>query len=171
MKERKRSEYRARLPGVLRTPAGNIEVRDQRIPHTEILRAIEKCADLHGNLAAIYRDRILPQQTRTIRLLGKKSPATIINTLLGYEVQAGYKRIQCPDMVTARYIRLFSELGCHSIQLPYDPTVTADLIPELEAAVENIKKGVSGIFPGDPQVQRYVVRKIYGIVRRQLRFL
>ena len=170
MKERKRSEYRAHLPKVLQTPARPITVRDQRIPHAEILRAIQDCAGFQANLSDLYRERILPQPTRTLRLLGKKGPATILHSLLGYEVQAGYKRIQCPDLVTARYLRLFSELGCHSIKLPYDPTVTAQVIPEFEKAVESIHKGVRDIFPSDPALQRYVIRRIYGIIRRQLRF-
>jgi hypothetical protein len=170
MRQRKRSEYRAHLPKVLRTPGGTVPVRGQKIPHRQILLAMEKCADLPINLTALYREKVLPQQTRTIHLLGKKSAATIIHTLLGYEVQAGYKRIQCPDMVTARYIRLFSEVGCRSIKVPYDPTVTAALIPELETAVENIRRGVVGIFPGNPKLQNYVTRRIYEIVRRQLRF-
>jgi len=168
MKQRNRSEYRAHLPKALRTPGGTVAVRDQKIPHTAILRVMETCADLPINLIALYREKVLPQQTRTIRLLGKKSAATIIHTLLGYEVQAGYKRIQCPDMVTARYIRLFSELGCHSVKVPYDPTVTAAIIPDLEAAVENIRRGMSEIFPGNPKLQNYAIRRIFEIVRRQL---
>ncbi len=170
MKERKRSEFRARLPEVLKASGTTIAVRDQKIPHSKILKAIQRDPDLPGDLADIYRRKVLTQKTRTIRLLGKKAPAKILNTLLGYEVQASYKRIQCPDMVTARYIRLFSELGCHSIQLPYDPTVTAALIPEMEAAVEKITESAREMFPGDPQLQNYVLRNIYAIIRQSLRF-
>ncbi len=170
MKRRRRSEYRSRLPEVIQAAGRAIAIRDEKIPHREILRAIEECPDFPGKIAAIYREKVLPLETRTIRLLGKKHPATIICSLLGYEVQAGYKRIQCPDHVTARYIRLFSELGCHSIKLPYDPTVTAQLIPALEGAVENITKSARQIFPDDPRLQRYVIRKIYEIVRRQIQF-
>ncbi len=168
MKERNRSKYRDRLPEVLQASGTAIAVRGQKIPHSKILRAIQH--DLPEDLADIYRRKVLTQKTRTIRLLGKKSSAKIINTLLGYEVQASYKRIQCPDMVTARYIRLFSELGCHSIQLPYDPTVTAALIPEMEAAVEKITASAREMFPGDLQLQNYVVRNIYAIIRQSLRF-
>lgn len=170
MKKRNRNAYRASLPEALQIADTTIAVRDQRIPHTAILRAIQKYTGLPGDPVNIYRQKVLSQATRTLRLLGKKSSAQIIHTLLGYEVQASYKRIQCPDLVTARYIRLFSEIGCHSIKLPYDPTVTAQLIPEFEAAVENINKGVRELFPADPRVQRYVIRQIYAIIRRQLRF-
>jgi hypothetical protein len=170
MKRRKRSAYRSKLPDALQVAGIVIPVRDQKIPHKEILQAIRNYRALSGDLVGIYRREVLTQPTRTIRLLGKKCRAVILHTLLGYEVQASYKRIQCPDLVTARYIRLFSEIGCHSVKLPYDPTVTARLVPEMEAAVESIHKGVRDLFPADPGVQRYVIRRIYGILRRELRF-
>ena len=100
-----------------------------RIHHKQILTALQGPLDGSGNLAGIYRLRVLPVKTRTIQLLGRKGPARIIETLLGYEVQGSYKRIHCPDMVTARYLKLFLELGCRSIKVPYDPTVTAAIIP------------------------------------------
>jgi hypothetical protein len=88
--------------------------------------------------------------------------------LLGFEVQACYKRIHCPDMVTARYIRLFSELGCRTIKLPYDPTQTARLIPEFEAMMDCISRHIRERFPGDRKTQRYIFRTIFSIIRRQL---
>ena len=121
-----------------------------------------------SQLIDTYREKILTQQTRTIRLLGRKSSAKILHTLLGYEVQASYKRIQCPDLVTARYLRLFSELGCHSIKLPYDPTLTGQIIPEFESTVESIKETVRRRFPRDESTQQYVIRKLYGLIRHQL---
>ena len=135
-----------------------------RIQHLEILKETGRYSDLING----YREKVLTQQTRTIRLLGRKSSAKIIHTLLGFEVQASYKRIQCPDLVTARYLRLFSELGCHSIKLPYDPTLTEQLIPGFEATVDSIKERIREIFPRDSSTQQYVIRKIYDIVRRQL---
>jgi hypothetical protein len=138
----------------------------QRIPHLEIL---EKSQSPGSNLADIYRQKVRSQKTRMIRLLGRKSSAKIINTLLGYEVQASYKRIQCPDLVTARYLRLFSELGCHSIHLPYDPTLTAQLVPEFERAVDNIRIRIQELFPKDPATQAYAIQKIYSIIRKQLK--
>jgi hypothetical protein len=104
-----------------------------------------------------------------IRLLGKKSSAKIIHTLLGYELQASYKRIHCPDLVTARYLKIFSELGCHSIHLPYDPTITAQLLSELENALENINRKVQELFPKNTALQRYVIQKIYAIIRQEIK--
>ena len=104
-----------------------------------------------------------------MRLLGVKCAAQIIQTLLGYEVQAMHKRIHCPDLVTARYLKLFSELGCHSIRLPYDPTVTAGLIPIMESALQSIMDTIAGIFPKNLKRRQYVIRKVFAIVRDELR--
>ena len=115
-----------------------------------------------------YQQKVLPQKTRTIRLLGRKSPAKILHTLLGFEVQASYKRIQCPDLVTARYLRLFSELGCHSIKLPYDPTFTAQIISGFELMLDDVNNKIRQLFPGDLRMQRHATRKVFAIIRRQL---
>ena len=160
MKARSRSTYRENPP--IDTKAAG---RGRKIPHQEILQASRDYADL----TEAYRGKVLSQKTRTIRLLGRKCSATIINTLLGYEVKASYKRIQCPDLVTARYLRLFSELGCHSIQLPYDPTLTAQLIPQFESMINNIARRIAELYPNDPAIQQYAIRKAFGIIRRQLR--
>jgi hypothetical protein len=135
-----------------------------RILHQDILNASEDYARFIDE----YRNKVLPQKTRTIRLLGRKNATKIILTLLGYEVQSSYKRIQCPDLVTARYIRLFSELGFHSIKLPYDPTMTAKLIPEFESAVDGIVKQIRERFPQNALTQNYVTRKIYAIIRSRI---
>ena len=144
-------------------------MRKTRIPHQKILRALEGNPDGSTSLVEIYRRQVLPVRTRTIRLPGRKSPARILTTLLGYEVLASRKRIQCPDMVTARYLKLFAELGCRTIKLPYDPTATARLLPELEGCIEKIVSGIEALFPENKPVQRYVLRNMYGILRSRLR--
>jgi hypothetical protein len=165
MKNRRQKKHRANLPEVIQTSGMTIAIRNQKIPLQEIHRSLKHCVDL----VDAYNQRVLSQKTRTIRLLGRKCSAKILNTLLGFEVQASYKRIQCPDLVTARYLRLFSELGCHSIRLPYDPTLTAQLIPEFEAMVDAIRKQIGELFPRDSATKHYVVRKVYGKIRQQLR--
>jgi len=140
----------------------------RRIPHMEILKALQDPALGIANLVAAYTEYVLPIKTRTIRLLGRKAPARIIETLLGFEVKAQFKRIHCPDMVTARYLKLFTELGSRTIRLPYDPTVTANLIPQFEQSVARIVSGVRDIYPKDRQVQRYVIQMVFRILRRQL---
>jgi hypothetical protein len=151
---------------VTRSPS---EARAERIPHSKLLRDLQLSGEIQSTLVEIYQKNVLSGKTRTIQLLGVKHPARIFNTLLGYEVQASYKRIQCPDMVTARYLKLFTELGCHSIRLPYDPTVTASILPDMEACIANIGNGISALFPNDRTLQNYVLRKIYSIIRVQLK--
>ncbi len=169
MKKPDRSTRRFNLPRVLEVEGTSIALQNQKIPHREILLAISKSCDFPGGLVGIYRQKVLANQTRTIRLLGTKCSAKIIHTLLGYEVQAQYKRIHCPDLVTARYLKLFSEIGCRSIRLPYDPTVTEELIPKLETAVDVLHEKIKNLFQQDRELQRYVMRKIYAIIRQQLR--
>jgi len=148
---------------------GRKGVNKQKIPHQKLLHEWQNYGDLHSSLVEAYRQKVRSQKTRIIRLLGRKRSAKIIHTLLGYELQASYKRIHCPDLVTARYLKLFSELGCHSIHLPYDPTVTAQLIPEFENILENINRKVRETFPKNPGLQQYVIQKIYAIIRQQLK--
>ena len=140
-----------------------------KILHMELLKALQQPALGFSGIVEIYRLRVLQVKTRNLQLLGRKSPARIIETLLGYEVKAAYKRIHCPDKVTARYVRLFTELGCRTIRLPYDPTVTAELIPDLERAIARIESGVRELFPSDRTLQLYVLRKLYTHLRIQLK--
>jgi hypothetical protein len=142
--------------------------KDPRISHARILELLQDARPGSNSIICLYRERVLPVKTRTIQLLGRKGPARIMNTLLGYEVQAGYKRIQCPDLVTARYLRLFSELGCRSIRLPYDPTITAALIPQMETAVESIRAGIRAMFPRNHTLQLYVLRQVFRHLRARL---
>jgi len=167
----RRAAIQLEMPGVaeLQTSGESISIRNRKIPHSKILLALEKSAGESCSVVELYRSEVLPGKTRTIRLLGKKSSAVIRNTLLGFEVQASYKRIHCPDMATARYLKLFTELGCHTVKLPYDPTVTARLIPRIEAGAAQISAGVRGLFPHNEALQRYVLRKIYEIIRKELK--
>ncbi len=158
------------LPGVNdSTRDGEGRTGKRRIPHLEILATLQRSSAEGGRgLVEIYRSEVLTVRTRTIRLHGRKTSAQIIHTLLGFEVKASIKRIHCPDMVTARYVRLFTELGCRSIKLPYDPTVTARLITELEASIERLLSGVRQLFPQKRELQLYVIRQLYTYLRRQL---
>jgi len=157
------------LPGVTVPGAAgaSIEFRGRRIPQLEILKTLSRSGTGRG-VVEIYKQEVLPIKTRTLRLVGRKCSARVIHTLLGYEVKASFKRIQCPDMVTARYVKLFTELGCRSIKLPYDPTVTARLIPELERAVESLLRGVSEMFD-ERTVAMYVARYLFALIRAELR--
>ncbi|MBI4456532.1 MAG: hypothetical protein HY644_11615 [Acidobacteria bacterium] len=84
------------------------------------------------SIVEIYRQQVLPFKTRKVSLPGRKCNAYIMYTLLGYELKAGSKRLVCPDLITARYLRIFAELGMKQILIPYDPTRTGRLIDRLE---------------------------------------
>lgn len=151
-------------------PEGDVPaVRKRRIQHQKILEVFEGSKHTSAGMVDLYRSEVLTIPTRTIHLLGRKGPARIIHTLLGYEVQASFKRVHCPDLVTARYLKLFTEIGCRVIQLPYDPTITARLVPQFEDAFDRLRRGVRGLFPQDRRLQAYVLRQVCSIVRKRLR--
>jgi hypothetical protein len=166
-----RSGAQMSLPGALEKQLSRSRNKrgKSRIPHLEILKALQDPALGIANLVDTYQRMVLPIKTRNIHLLGRKAPAQVIETLLGYEVKAYYKRIHCPDMVTARYVKLFTELGCRTIRLPYDPTITANLIPQFEQSVAKVLSGVRDIYARDRQLQRYVVENVFRLLRQQLR--
>lgn len=159
------------LPGTLEKQLSRTRSKrgKVKIPHMEILKALQDPALGIANLVDTYQRLVLPIKTRNLHLVGRKTPAQIIETLLGYEVKASYKRIHCPDMVTARYVKLFTELGCRSIRLPYDPSSTANLIPQFEQSVARILSGVRDIYARDRKLQVYVVQNVFRLLRRQLR--
>jgi hypothetical protein len=139
-----------------------------RIPHARILSALREELGEARDLVRIYHDRVLRGPTRTMHLLGRKCTSTLLETLLGYELQAAYKRIQCPDLVTARYLRVFTDIGCRTVKLPYDPTVTAELVPLLEGFYDGLNARISERFPSGRPLQLYVVRRICAHLRRAL---
>jgi hypothetical protein len=168
MSRRRKQHMQTQLPGMV-LPEGdrNRTSAKKRIPHHLIL---ESFAETLGpsHIVQIYRQHVLPVQTRTMILLGRKNQSKIINTLLGYEVQSSYKRIHCPDLVTARYLKVFSDLGCRRIRLPYDPTVTAEILPDLEWAMNRITSGVRDLFPLSRDTQIYVLQRLFSIIRSEL---
>jgi hypothetical protein len=111
-------------------------------------------------LVGLYASRVLAVRHRQVSLRGRKCHATIMRTLLGYEVKAGRKRIGCPDLITARYLRVFAEIGLATVRVPYDPTKTRGMINVLEAKLEQIRKTASQA-PDS-------CRKAYRKLRRQL---
>ena len=99
---------------------------------TAIQEEIEK-------LGRIYGEEVLSGRTRVVSLFGRKCEPRILNTFLGFELQVAQKRITCPDMSTARYLRIFAEVGVPSVRVPYDPTFTSCVLPQLEQALKRIK--------------------------------
>ena len=67
-----------------------------------------------------------------------------MDTFLGFEIQAGARKVVCPDITSARYLVIFTELGLDRVCIPYDPTRTARILPELEHSFRRVKELLSG---------------------------
>jgi len=121
-----------------------------------------------NSLVRCYRERILGNKTRKVVLLGRKCEPQIMYTFLGFEVKLGPKRLTCPDMTTARYLKVFGKLGMNSIEIPYDPTITAGVLPVLEGSLERIDGFLeSGELENSQKKRR--AREAYGKIRKRLR--
>ena len=112
----------------------------------------------------IYCCDVLKGKFRELELLGKKCSPQILYTFLGYELKMSRKRVSCPDISSARYLKLFAEMGMRVVKMPYDPTHTALLLTGLEHSLHEIhrlllKKGLS-----QTQHQR-ALRRVYAKIR------
>lgn len=87
-------------------------------------------------IPAIYVSRVRAQRTRAVALPvpGRENRVDILHTLLGIELKIGSHRLACPDLATARYLRVFARLGCAEIAVPYDITRISPLADEFETA-------------------------------------
>ena len=88
------------------------------------------------SLATIYSQKIRTIRTRSCSLdiPERENEAQILHTLLGIELQIGRRRFACPDLPTARYMRVFARLGCREFAVPYDITKISTLADELETS-------------------------------------
>jgi hypothetical protein len=84
----------------------------------------------------LYRERVLTLRTRSHALPPAKpnGAVEIQHTLLGIELKAGRRRLLCPDLATARYLRVFARAGLSEVAVPYDITKISRLADELESA-------------------------------------
>lgn len=87
-------------------------------------------------IPTIYEKRVRTQRTRAVEMAiaARENRAEIFYTLLGIELKAGKTRIACPDLATARYLRVFARLGCRRVAVPYNITKVSPLADELETA-------------------------------------
>ncbi len=117
------------IPGAkCRRSGQETQVKNQ----TAIQEEIEK-------LGRTYGEEVLSGRTRVVSLPGRKCEPRILNTFLGFELQVAQKRITCPDMSTARYLKIFAEIGMPSVRAPYDPSLTSGVLPQLEQSLRKIK--------------------------------
>ena len=87
-------------------------------------------------IPAIYSKKVRTQRTRAVNIdcPARENLVEIQYTLLGIELKVGKTRIACPDLATARYLRVFARIGCRDTAVPYDITRISTLADELEVA-------------------------------------
>lgn len=128
-------------------------------------------------LDIIYRDQVIPRQTRRVPLFGHPCRGRIQKTLLGYELYMGpgphlkAVRKTCPDLTTARYLIIFARLGLPSVLIPYNPMETLEILPELEAAFAEIQASArrQAERVGRPELYAYYLRRIFNHLSRHIR--
>jgi len=87
-------------------------------------------------LPCLYESKVRSQRTRAFKLdiPKRENNPEIQYTLLGIELQVGRKRFACPDLATARYLRVFARLGCAEFAVPYDISQLPAVADEFETA-------------------------------------
>ncbi len=87
-------------------------------------------------IGTIYREKVRAQRTRSITLdvAERESFPEIQYTLLGIELKVAKRRFACPDLATARYMRVFARIGCRDFAIPYDITGISPVADELETS-------------------------------------
>jgi len=85
-------------------------------------------------LPLLYAEKVRAERTRSVTLdiPEHENHADIQYTLLGIELKVGKRRFACPDLATARYMRIFARLGCKSFAIPYDITKISPVADEME---------------------------------------
>lgn len=119
-------------------------------------------------ITELYRKEVLPHRRRRVQLPGRKCRPQILYTFLGFEVKAGKKRLTCPDLTTARYLKIFAEIGLAEVYLPYDPTRTARILPGLESAFQRIQEELLQTPLPSPRRQGARIRALYRRLRSRL---
>lgn len=87
-------------------------------------------------LPTVYREKIRSQRTRAVHIevLERENKAEIDYTLLGIELKVGKRRFACPDLATARYMRVFARIGCRDFAIPYDISKVSAAADDLETS-------------------------------------
>jgi hypothetical protein len=87
-------------------------------------------------IPVIYNEKVRAQRTRAFHfeIPTKENHPEILHTLLGIELKVAKRRFACPDLPTARYLRVFARIGCRDIAVPYDITKISVIADELETA-------------------------------------
>ena len=87
-------------------------------------------------LPNLYKTRVRSQRTRSVNLdiAARENKVEILYTLLGIELKVGRRRFSCPDLATARYLRIFARIGCREFAIPYDISQISGIADEFETS-------------------------------------
>jgi hypothetical protein len=87
-------------------------------------------------LPTLYKEKVRSQRTRalTLDIAKRENNPEIQYTLMGIELKVGRRRFACPDLATARYLRVFARLGCTQFAVPYDISRLPAVADELETS-------------------------------------
>jgi hypothetical protein len=91
-------------------------------------------------IPAMYRAKVRSARTRSFQMdiPERENSPDILHTLLGIELKVGNLRLACPDLATARYLRVFARLGCTKIAVPYDISKISEIADKLDTAWHRI---------------------------------
>jgi len=122
-------------------------------------------------LPRIYEEKVRSGRTRSYEFMlpNKENAASIQHTLLGIELKVGKWRMACPDLSTARYLRVFARLGCKEIAVPYDISLIPGLADELESSWQRMLLLVDEKTRGRTQAARSQIRsRVIKAVREEV---
>jgi len=120
-----------------------------------------------------YKEEILTfGKLKEKELIGSICPGEteLVQDLFGWKVIFGKHQIDCDSELEARFVRVFTELGWRSVQVPQDENYLAKILPELEAnkqrADELYKKREKTIF--SRKLRQEVKMKFYRKISKTL---
>jgi hypothetical protein len=92
--------------------------------------------DLGSEWIPLIYSEVRAGRTRSYRMEipRRENRADIQHTLLGIELKVGKMRLSCPDLSTARYLRVFARIGCGDVAIPYKITEIPALADRLDSA-------------------------------------
>ena len=130
-------------------------------------RPTDIAAEIKASLGAewlprMYEEKVRSQRTRSYKLdiPVRENRADIQYTLLGIELKVGKKRFACPDLATARYLRVFARLGCRDFALPYDISQISGIADELETSWQRTLILIAAAAKGDSDVNKAVIKAL-----------
>ena len=111
-------------------------------------------------LPTIYKEKVRSQRTRSyhLEIPVRENRAEIQYTLLGIELKVGKRRTACPDLSTARYLRVFARIGCRDFAVPYDISLIPGIADELETAWQRSLVLVEAEAPGNATALRSLIK-------------